>query len=222
MTRRTFAAAAVIVLLVAGCASDDRIGDAADAAVGVRASGCGLADRLGTGALVLDGDRTVVVTSAHTVAGSDTIVVERVTQRTAVELLAIDPARDLAVLAAPRWAITGRPLGVPEAGEPGRLAAWTPDDDVTVGDTEISRLLRVTIEDIYVQGEYERRAFEIDASIARGDSGAPVVADDGSVLGIVYARSRERGGVAFAVSATEIGPLIDRTGDTAVDSGRCV
>lgn len=221
MTGRTLVGFVAAALTLVGCAADDPIGDAADAAVGVRAAGCALVDGLGTGALVFDGERTVVVTSAHTVAGSDTITIERGEQRSEVDLLAIEPTLDLAVLRAPAWSGAGRPLVDPAVGRAGRLAVWTADDGVSVAATEITRLLRVTIEDIYVEGEYERRSFEIEAAIDRGDSGAPVVADDGGVFGIVYARSRDRGGVGFAVSATEIDPFLATAGNTAVDSGRC-
>ena len=61
---------ALIATLLTGCTSDTPVDDAIDAAVGIRASGCGLVDRLGTGAVVDAGDRTLIVTSAHTVAGS--------------------------------------------------------------------------------------------------------------------------------------------------------
>lgn len=208
-------------LVMASCAADDPVGDAADAAVGVRASGCGLADRLGTGALIDAGGRTLVVTSAHTVAGAEAITVERLTQQSEVELLAIDPERDVAVLSAPRWAEPGRPLAPPRIGESARLAVWNPDESISVSATAITRLLRVTIEDIYVQGEHERGAFEIEASVIPGDSGGPVVADDGSVFGIVYARSRARGGVAFAVSATDITEVLAGAGTEPVEPGRC-
>ena len=212
---------ALIATLLTGCSSDSPVDNAVDAAVGIRASGCGLVDRLGTGAVVDAGDRTLIVTSAHTVAGSGTITVERLGQRSAVDLLALDPARDLALLTVPPWAGTGRPLTEPEAGAPVRLAFWSADDGITIDETQITRLLRVTIEDIYVNGEYERRAFEVTAPIERGHSGAPVIAADGQIFGIVYARSRDRGGIAFAVSAAEIAPLVSASGDTPVDSGRC-
>ena len=48
-----------------------------------------------------------------------------------------------------------------------------------------------------------------------------MIAADGQIFGIVYARSRDRGGIAFAVSAAEIAPLISASGDAPVDSGRC-
>ena len=187
----------------------------------MRATGCGLVDRLGTGAVIDDGDRTIVVTSAHTVAGSATITIERDTRRSEVELLALDPRLDVAVLAAPSWAGEGWPLADPTAGIRARLAVWNPEAGIEGSETTIRRLLRVTIEDIYLDGAHERRAFEIDATIVRGDSGAPVIDDQGSVLGIVYARSRERDGAAFAVAASELQAVIDTAAASSVDAGRC-
>ena len=219
--RRALAWLASVLLALTGCAADDPIGPPEEAAVGVRATGCGLIDRLGTGAVIAADDRTLVVTSAHTVAGSNTIRIERGRSTATVELLALDTERDLAILTAPSWTEPGRQLATPERNAVAEVAVWGPDDGITVSATEITRLLRVTIEDIYVVGEHERRAFEITATIVRGDSGAPVIADDGSVYGIVYARSREREQAAFAVSAIEIADLIGTTGAEAVDSRRC-
>ena len=49
------------------------------------------------------------------------------------------------------------------------------------------------------------------------------VTDDGpgDVLGIVYARSRDRG-VGFAVSTTEIRPVLDSVTASRADTGRCI
>ena len=78
-----------------------------------------------------------------------------------------------------------------------------------------------TIEDIYIEDVVERRAFEFDGAITAGDSGAPIFGETGDVLGIVYARSRERG-VGFAVSTTEIRPVLDSITDSRADTGRCI
>jgi hypothetical protein len=45
-----------------------------------------------------------------------------------------------------------------------------------------------------------RPAIELRADIRAGDSGAPLM-QGGRVAGIVFARSRERAGVAYAVDA---------------------
>jgi S1-C subfamily serine protease len=52
-----------------------------------------------------------------------------------------------------------------------------------------------------------RRALELAADIAPGDSGAPVVARDGRVTGVVFAQSNRREHTAYAVSALAARPL---------------
>jgi S1-C subfamily serine protease len=50
-------------------------------------------------------------------------------------------------------------------------------------------------------GPYVRPALELAAPVAIGDSGAPVVDENGAVAGIVFARSNGRPGTAYAVDA---------------------
>jgi S1-C subfamily serine protease len=52
-----------------------------------------------------------------------------------------------------------------------------------------------------------RPALELRVDIEAGDSGAPLV-QDGRVAGIVFARSRERDGVAYAVDASVLARLL--------------
>ena len=85
----------------------------------------------------------------------------------------------------------------------------------------VTKRIIVTIEDIYVEGEYQRQAIEIDSPISAGDSGAPVYDDNGDVLGIVYARSRVRDGVGFAVRSSEIERVLARVGEPVADASRC-
>jgi hypothetical protein len=52
-----------------------------------------------------------------------------------------------------------------------------------------------------------RPALELRADIRPGDSGAPLV-EDGRIAGIVFARSSERAGVAYAVDAAVLARLL--------------
>ncbi len=115
----------------------------------------------------------------------------------------------------------GRPISDPSTGAAATAAAWSPDVGLESFDTTITRLLCVTIEDIYIEDGVERRAFEFDGAITTGDSGTPIFGETGDVLGIVYARSRERG-VGFAVSTPGIQPVLDSVTDSRADTGRCI
>ena len=53
-----------------------------------------------------------------------------------------------------------------------------------------------------------RPVLEVRATIRAGDSGAPVLDAGGRVAGVVFARSRERPGVAYAVDASVLASLL--------------
>jgi S1-C subfamily serine protease len=53
-----------------------------------------------------------------------------------------------------------------------------------------------------------RPALELIAPIRAGDSGAPLIGADGRVAGIVFARSRDRAGLAYAVDASALTRLL--------------
>ena len=53
-----------------------------------------------------------------------------------------------------------------------------------------------------------RPALELSASIRAGDSGAPLIGADGRVAGVVFARSRDRAGLAYAVDASGLERLL--------------
>jgi S1-C subfamily serine protease len=59
-----------------------------------------------------------------------------------------------------------------------------------------------------VDGGPRRPALELLADVVVGDSGAPVVTRGGRVAGVVFARSRRRSDVAYAVDASAVAALL--------------
>ena len=55
-----------------------------------------------------------------------------------------------------------------------------------------------------------RPALEVDARVAPGDSGAPVVSRSGALVGVVFATSARREGRSYAVDASAVRRLIAR------------
>jgi S1-C subfamily serine protease len=53
-----------------------------------------------------------------------------------------------------------------------------------------------------------RPALELAAAVMPGDSGAPVVDGRGGVVGVLFAQAANRDGVAYAVDARALGPLL--------------
>lgn len=218
MTRsNTLALILALAVVGAGCGEPTPV---EEVVVGVRATGCSLVEKIGTGVAVDHDDRIVIVTSAHTVAGSKAVTIDLDGSSLDATIVAFDPRADLAVLDVDGISV-GRSLDPPAFADEGTVVAWDPETGIAESPTAVTRLLRVSIEDIYFDEVVERRAFEFAADIEHGDSGGPIFDLDGDVLGVVYARSRERA-VGFAVSTTEIQPLVESASDRAVDAGTCV
>ncbi len=210
---------AAIALTVTACGAVQAQRPSTEATVGIRASGCSLVDSFGTGvALAPD----LVATVAHTVAGSSAVVViDQSGGERAAEIVGFDPRQDVAILQI-NGTLEYAPLGTVDSGDSGVLATWHPDGGFETAEVSVTRLLRVSIEDIYVDALTERFAFEIVAEVAKGDSGGPVFTSEGQVAGIVYAASRERSNMGFVLRASEVAAVLDDVTGQAVDNGRCV
>ncbi|HTE63537.1 MAG TPA: serine protease [Solirubrobacteraceae bacterium] len=205
MTARGFAALCTPALLAAAAIGHATAGKDAGslAVVTVEARG----GRTATGFLSSDGR---VVTVAHavgtglvTVRGADGVGHQ-------ATVLRRDDALDLAVLLAP--GVAGD-----RAAEPGdRLPVSRDAMRVVVrrNGTQVALPARVRRRiDAHVRTAdgrlvARRPALELAVRIRAGDSGAPLVGPGGRVAGIVFARSRERPALAYAVDGAVLGRLL--------------
>jgi len=55
-----------------------------------------------------------------------------------------------------------------------------------------------------------------------GDSGAPLVAPDGKVVGVAFAVARDRGDVAYALEPVEVRTVLDAVGTEPTSAGPCL
>ncbi len=198
-------------------ASDLDVLRAGDSVVRVLSTACGLGIE-GSGWAV---EPEIVVTNAHVIAGADDTTV---TTQDGVELDATpiyyEPRQDLALLrvgaALPPLPIGSRRregehaavLGYPENG-PYRL------EPARIGET------RETIsEDSYGSGPVERTITALSGAVHSGNSGGPLVDEDGHAVGTVFAAttSGPRGG--FAIPAEQVEEALERAAESA-DTGPC-
>ena len=188
--------------------------------VGILATGCGPSANAGSGVVV--GAPGQIVTVAHTVAGATTItIVDAAGVEWPAQLMTLDASADLAVLSVP--GLDAPPLATGDVALGSATAhRWSLDAGVSGQAVDVTTRLAITIDDIYGEQSAQRSGIEISGDIEVGDSGGPVVAKDGTVMGIVYARSRTRAGTGFATDATEIQRVLALTLDAPASTGRCV
>ena len=199
--------------------------DAEASTVRVAAGTCGVGS-VGSGFVIGDG---YVVTNAHVVAGADadairvTDMAGRIFDATPV---VFDASLDIALLVAPRldlpilrFASADPPRGTVAAalGYPGGGA-------LTVVPAAVSGHYTATGLDIYGDDRVRREILELRAEIERGDSGGPLILENGTVGGVVFAESRTNEDVGYALSpvavAARVSPGVGRT--TPVDTGACL
>lgn len=191
-------------------------------AVGIEAFGCGLRPALGSGAVMARAG--LVVTVAHTVAGADEItVIDHEGNRHVAELRMLDPSSDIALLHVEGLTAVPLPIGSTSVPADAHLLVWTRRDGFRTKPITLTRRLRVTIEDIYIDKDVRRTAFEFTGSVDSGDSGGVLLVDE-SIVAMVYARARNDDRLGFALDERELGDALDdlQSSEGTVDSGPCV
>ena len=198
-------------------------GDAVDSTVRVTADACGF-ELTGTG-FSLGGGWSA--TNGRVVAGGTTE--RRWVDRGGAhrsKVVMFDPSLDVAVLYAPglqtpalRFARTDPPVSTREGGFVHQFGG-----PLSVFPVGVAASYPAAGRDIYGSSEVERRILELTAHIDRGDSGGPLILDDGTVGGIVFAEAKSDPNVGYALAPTAVAgritAAVGRTG--AVDTGECV
>lgn len=186
------------------------------------AQGC---DRrlMGSGFVIAD---DYVVTNAHVVAGTNLVALDTVTGLFDAEVVYYNAELDIAVLKA-------NGLGLPTlnwADSP----AETGDDAIVMGFPEsgpfeaaparINDRITISGPNIYASGRVEREAYTVRGTIRQGNSGGPMVNNNGTVLGVVFGASVDSSDIGYVLTAEEVRAAIgDITAlNTIVDTGECV
>ncbi len=174
----------------------------------------------GSGFVVAPG---LVVTNAHVVAGEPESVLQRSDgSEVRATVVAFDPNRDLAVLAAPDLDRPPLARGDAEVGATGAVFGHPGGGPLRAAPFEVGRRVRATGTDIYDQNRVEREVLILSSALAPGDSGGALVAPDGSVVGVAFAIAPDRAGVAYALAMEELEAVLASDLSQPVDTGPCL
>jgi hypothetical protein len=186
-----------------------------EAVVRIEASGCRHLPRIGTGVVVADG---LVVTAAHTMSGATGVLVDGAD----AQIVALDTRTDVAVLHVPgRRHVAAIRMGTSGHIGSARIAVLR-DDRFEIVDAPITRTATIRYRDATAGTVVERKGLLLASATRGGDSGAPVLAEGGLLLGIVFATSRADE-VSYAVDVSEVAGVLERLGGgrAPVDPGSC-
>ncbi len=152
---------------------------------------------VGTGFLL---SPTLIATVDHVVADSAVVSLINGTQRTTGTVIGSDPSTDLALVRADQ-PIDGYQFhfstGAANVGDPVAAIGFPIGGPITLTHGDISGLDR----QITVNGRTRTGLLETDTPLNPGNSGGPLLASDGSVVGLVDALATNANGIGFAIPA---------------------
>ncbi|MET0491521.1 MAG: MarP family serine protease [Actinoplanes sp.] len=166
-----------------------------------------------------------IMTNAHVVAGTRNVQVETTNGRLDGKVVVYDPDRDLAViyvpgLKAPVMPFVKKPAGT---GANAIVLGYPLDGPYDAQSARVREVSNITGPDIYDSGDVTREIYTIRAKVRSGNSGGPLVAPNGDVLGVIFAAAADDQTVGFALTASEAAGTaelgLDRT--RGVKTGDC-
>lgn len=172
-----------------------------------------------------------VMTNAHVVAGTNSTSVEvrtrsGGTRQLEAEVISYDPEVDVAVLDVPDLEadplqFRPDPAGV---GEDAIILGYPMDGPYTVTPGKIRERIRLRGPDIYDQGTVTRDVYTVRAVVRSGNSGGPMIAPDGRVLGVVFGAALDDSETGFVLTGDQVAAALTvAAGDSSrsVDTGDC-
>jgi S1-C subfamily serine protease len=166
-----------------------------------------------------------IITNAHVVAGIDQPFVQVNGDRREATVVLYDPDRDVAILYVPDLRL--RPL--PFAPRPvdtnadAIVLGYPEDGPFFAGAARIRDRMEIRGPDIYNDRTVTREVYSIYGDVRSGNSGGPLIAPNGSVLGVIFAAAVDQQFTGFALTAAEVAADA-RTGagsTSGVSTGEC-
>jgi S1-C subfamily serine protease len=171
--------------------------------------------------------RERVMTNAHVVAGVERpyVAVPGGGAPVPAEVVYFDPDIDLAVLAVP--GLTAAPLAfeqsLADTGDPAVVAGYPGGGPLDSSAARIRAVIDARGEDIYGRAGVVREVYAFRGTVVAGNSGGPLLAPDGEVLGVVFASAVGDSSTGYALTAPQVSAAAarGRSATSPVDTGSC-
>jgi hypothetical protein len=187
----------------------------------IRGNGCG-GIISGSGFVIGNG---LVATNAHVVAGIAHPYVEDVNGSHLAKVIWFDPNLDFAVLKVsglndPALSVS---LKTFPRGTPAAVMGYPGGGNFSAGPAAVLDEFEAEGRNIYGTGHTLRNVYEVHANIIPGNSGGPLIAENGQVIGVVFAESTTYNQVGYTLTSAHVSSEISQavTKTQAVSTGSC-
>lgn len=183
---------------------------AASSTVKVVATGCPGLILEGSGFVTSEG---LVITNAHVIAGTTSITLElRNGDIVRATPVLFDPKLDIAVLR-PDAHLDEHPLVLDpndaERGNKAVILGYPNGGPLRDGGAGIVSRFVAEGRDIYDESITSRVVYELDAIVRQGNSGGPLIAPSGEVIGVVFSRSTTNPNIGYALASPRVLEKLD-------------
>ncbi len=166
-----------------------------------------------------------IMTNAHVVAGTRQVSVVVGGQQVPATVVLYDPDRDVALLNVPD--LSARRLHFVTApastGDPAIVMGFPEDGPLDVRAARVRTRTMVSGSDIYGNSGVRREVYSIRSLVRSGNSGGPLLASSGKVLGVVFATDLRSSDTGYVLTAGEVASDFAkaRSATTPVATGGC-
>ncbi|WP_194825533.1 MarP family serine protease [Nocardia sp. XZ_19_231] len=167
-----------------------------------------------------------VMTNAHVVAGTNTVSVDTARGALDATVVLFDPSKDIAVLAVP--GLTAPVLKqAPEPADSGESAivlGYPGGGPYTASAARVRETLDLTGPTIHRDGTVEREVYTVRGQVRAGNSGGPLVDDEGQLLGVVFGAAVTDDDTGYVLTLNEVASELKAAAPSsaAVNTGACV
>ena len=166
-----------------------------------------------------------VMTNAHVVAGVAHPVVD-VRNGPALQATVVyfDPTGDLAVLSVPGLTPKPLPLGPTVAAGTEAVSDGYPFGGPFVSlQVGVDQVGTLNVQNIYNSGTAPREIYSLAADVQEGDSGGPMLTQQGVVAGVIFAKGATTANVGYAITMKSVRPVANAAEGLSapVSSGTC-
>jgi S1-C subfamily serine protease len=155
-----------------------------------------------------------VATNAHVVAGTAELTVEVNSasgkRQLPAQVVLFNPDVDVAILAVPGLGLPQLALA-PNTARPSDDAVelgYPLDGPLTTTPARIRDQIDLSTEDIYNRKTVVRDVYTIRASVVSGNSGGPLIAPDGRILGMIFGTDPDHANSGYALTLPQIAPML--------------